>query len=117
MKSFKTIVAVVVALLILWGLWGSAKPFWDRYWLRKDMEAAAIYGTKHSLDQTVSFLNEKMKKEGQPFTAEDFEIEKDENNTVSIRIQYEDEIRAYGTTLKSLDFDVKVVAEEVKDIL
>ena len=93
------------------------KPYWNRYWFERDLEAAAIFGTKNSVKAIKSFLADKMQDRGWNLSGEDFLIEKDGNNTVYIGVSYEDEIEIFGATLKKLEFTVRVKAEEVKEYL
>ncbi len=93
----------------------TVKPYWNKYWLELQLEAASVYGTKNSIEETREFLNEKMEDEGYALTGEDFIIEKDENNNVSIRATYVDEISVFGLTLKELKFKVEKSSQEVKE--
>ena len=56
-----------------------------------------------------------MKDEGFSFKGDDFIIEKDENNTVSIKLTYADEISIFGLKLKKLKFTVERSSYEVKE--
>lgn len=105
---------LILVIAFLWCVVSAAKPYWDRHWLGKSMEAAAIYGTKHSMSETRKFLTKKMREEGWNFDGNDFVIEKSRNNTVSVRLTYEDEIRIFGHTFKELVFTVERSAEEVE---
>jgi hypothetical protein len=49
------------------------------------------------------------------FKGDDFIIEKDENNKVSISITYADEISIFGLTLKELSFTAERSSYEVKE--
>jgi flagellar basal body rod protein FlgB len=91
-------------------------PYWDRHWMGKHMEAAAIYATKHSIPKTRKFLTKKMMEEGWDFDGNDFVIEKERDKTVTIRIEYGDEIRIFGHTVKELNFMLEREAEEVEDM-
>jgi hypothetical protein len=83
--------------------------------MESDLEAAAVYGTKHSIEDTRKFLREKYKERGYDFDQEDFYIEKDEVNTVSIRITYEDKITFFGFILKELEFTLEVTQRETEE--
>ena len=93
------------------------RPYWDKYWLGNDMEAVAIYGTKNTIPHTKAFLTRKMKMAGRDFTAKDFTIEKEENNTTTISITYEDSIIIFGQVVKTLKFKVEKTKKEVALIL
>ena len=80
-----------------------------------DLKAAALYGTKHSIEDTGKFLREKYKERGYDFDQEDFHIEKDENKTVSIKITYQDEITFFGFILKELEFKLEVTERETEE--
>jgi hypothetical protein len=113
----KRILNVIIFLAIAWSLVCVGRPYWDRYWLGNDMEAAAIYGTKNTIGRTKSFLNRKMKMAGRAFKAEDFTIEKDENNRTTISITYEDKIIIFGQLVKTLKFTVVKTKKEVAEML
>jgi len=93
----------------------TARPYWNKYWLELQLEAASVYGTKNSVEDTRNFLSDKMEDEGFSFNGDDFVIEKDENNKVSIKITYADEISIFGLTLKELKFTVQRSSYEVKE--
>ncbi|MFH1930982.1 MAG: hypothetical protein ABIN18_05260 [Pseudomonadota bacterium] len=78
------------------------------------MKAAVLYGTKHSIEDTRKFLSGKVKERGYDFGPQDFHIEKDENNTVSISLTYQDEISFFGFILKKLEFTLDVTKRETK---
>jgi len=92
----------------------TARPYWNKYWLELHLEAASVYGTKNSIEDTRNFLSDKMEDEGFTFNGDDFIIEKDENNNVSIKLIYADKISIFGLTLKDLKFTVKRTSSEVK---
>ena len=92
------------------------RPYWHRNGLEKELKAASIYGTKNSVEATREFLDRKVKERGYDFTGEDFFIEKDERNNVTISIIYKDEVRIFDMTLKKLEFKVEETSSEVKDI-
>ena len=107
----KVIIGILVIVCIVSALW----PFWDRYWLGKELENVCVYGTKNSVEDTRKFLSERMKEKRYEFTGDDFSIEKDEKNRVYISITYMDEISILGMTLKKLQFTVERSAYEVKE--
>ena len=113
--KIKGIFMLVVCAVFIWCAVSSIKPYWDNYWLGQAIEVAAVYGTKNSLEATRKFLDTKMKEEGRDFAGEDFTIEKDEENNVTIRITYGDEIRVFGLKLKALELRVEKTAFEVKE--
>lgn len=110
-KLFLT--AVVIAAVIALG--SAVKPYWDRYWLEKDLEAVAVYGTKNSLDHTRDFLLKKIQEEGYPLGEQNLSIDKDSRNTVTITVHYSDRISIFGKELKKMDFTVTATAREVKE--
>ncbi len=102
------LVGVFIIVCILSALW----PFWDRYWLSKELENVCVYGTKNSVEDTRKFLSERMKEKRYDFSGDDFSIEKDEKNRIRISITYTDEISVLGKTLKELSFTVERSASE-----
>jgi hypothetical protein len=83
--------------------------------MESDLKAAAVYGTKHSIEDTRKFLREKYKERGYDFGREDFYIQKDEDNTVTIMVTYQDEITYFGFTLKELEFRLKATKRETEE--
>jgi hypothetical protein len=93
----------------------AARPYWNKYWLELQLEAASVYGTKNTIEETRNFLSDKMEAEGFSFKGDDFIIEKDESNSVVIRITYADEISIFGLTLKELKLTAERSSNEVKE--
>lgn len=112
----KAIFYIVVAG-IFWFVVCAIRPYWDRYWFESDMETVAVYGTKHSIEETREFLKKEFEDRGNEFDQKHFHIEKDDKNTVSISITYPDKIRFLGVTLKELEFTVEVTEQETKAFL
>lgn len=104
--------AVVIAALIAVG--SGVRPYWDKYWLGKDLEAGAVYGTKNKVDLTREFLLKKFQEEGYPIGEQNLFIDKDDRNTVTVTVHYSDKISIFGKELKKLDFTVTATAREIK---
>jgi hypothetical protein len=111
-KTFQYI--VIIAVLIL--AFSAARPYWNKYWIGKEVEAGAIYGTKNNIHDTLRFLTEKLKESGYDFQEDDFRVEKSKDNSVTISVEYEDSIRIFGVVLKKLNLRVQKSALEVKDL-
>lgn len=112
----KIIFYIVLIILIL--LAGSTIwPYWNKYVITSDLKAVALYGTKHSLEDTRKFLNKKIEEKGYIFDPEDLDIRKDENNTVSISLTYQDKISLFGIVLKELEFTVDVKQRFVREVM
>ena len=111
MKSALNVILVILVIILIVS---AVRPFWAKYRLGEDIEAAAIYCTKNSIEDTKRFLTQKMKESGDNFVGDDFSIEKNENNTVTISISYFDRIGFFGISLKTLDFTVEETVHEVK---
>jgi hypothetical protein len=113
--EMKDYIKFFIVFFFVWcAFLSTARPYWNKYWLELQLEAASIYGTKNSIEDTRNFLNDKMEDEGFSFKGDDFVIEKDENNKVSIKLTYADEISIFGLTLKELKFTAERSSEEVK---
>ena len=111
MKSaFNVILFFLIIILIV----SAVRPFWTKYRLGEEIEVAAIYGTKNSIEDTKAFLTQKLKESGRGFVGDDFNIEKNEHNTVTISITYEDRIGFFGVSLKTLEFTLKETVREIK---
>ena len=110
-KAIFYIVAIGLILLIVCAI----RPFWIQHGIKSDVKAAALYGTKHSIEDTEKFLSEKIKQRGYNFDPQEFYIEKDENNTVSISLTYQDEISFFGFILKKLEFALDMTERETEE--
>ncbi|MBW1786851.1 MAG: hypothetical protein JRK53_09600 [Deltaproteobacteria bacterium] len=113
----KKVINIVIVVLLVWAAFCAAKPFWYRYWLGIEVEAAAIYGTKNSIKDTKMFLTLRMTEEGYGFKGEDFYIEKQKNNTTTVGITYLDEIAMFGYPLIPLEFTIEKTVREVAEML
>jgi hypothetical protein len=115
MKTIKTFFIWVFFIALFLLAVATIRPYWQKYWIQKDMETAAIYGTKHSAEDTMALLGKKMKEEGRSFTGQDFDLSKDENKKVTITLHYADQIGLFGVELKELQFTVVATASEIKE--
>jgi hypothetical protein len=114
-KVMKSAFNIILLLLIIILTWSSVRPFWTKYWVGEDIETAAIYGTKNSIEDTKKFLIQKMTENGRNFVGDDFNIEKNKDNTVNISITYTDKISFFGVSLKPLEFTLRETAREIKE--
>ena len=117
MKSLSSIAKIAACIVFLLCVASAARPYWNKYWLGHEIRAAAIYGTKNSVSDTRKFLSEQIKYDWPSFSGKDFFIEKDENDTVTVGIEYCDAISVFGVSLKELEFTVEETAFEVGAIL
>ena len=76
----------------------------NKYRLTYDLEAAALYGTQHEIEETLEIFNQKAKDRGYDIDPEEIHIEKDENKTVSIKWTYQDKISFFSIILKKFEF-------------
>ena len=109
-KAIFYIISIGLIWLIVCAIW----PFWNQHGIKSDLKTAALYGTKHSIEDTRKFLSEKVKERGYDLDPQVFYIEKDEDNTVSISLTYQDEISFFGFILKKLEFTLDVTERETK---
>ncbi len=110
-KLFFYTIAIVIVIAI-----GSAvKPYWSKYWLHKELEAAAVYGTKNTLENTKEMLANKLKEEGYRIGEDQIYIEKDSKNTVTITVRYPDKISIFGKEIQKLQFTVSATEREIKE--
>lgn len=112
--KIKDAIMVIVGLALLWCVVSAIRPYWDKYWLEQEIRAVAIFGTKNSVEDIRRLLTRKMIEIGHGFSGEDFAIERDEDNNVTISIEYIDEIRVFGVTLKELEMTVEETVSEVE---
>jgi major membrane immunogen (membrane-anchored lipoprotein) len=111
-RVFQYIIAIGVLIVAL----SAARPYWSLYWIGKEVEAAAVYGTKNRIDDTQDLLDKKMKDGGYRLRGKDFHIEKNAKNRVTITVQYKESISIFGIVLKELNLTVEKTASEVKDL-
>jgi hypothetical protein len=111
-KLILYIVSIGFILLIGCSIW----PYWNKSLITSDLETAAIYGTKHDIEDTQDLVREKMKERGYVFDSENLHIKKDEDNNVSISLTYQDNINFFGIVLKELKFTVNVNETYIKEV-
>jgi hypothetical protein len=110
-KAIFYIVSIGLILLIVCAI----RPYWTQHGIKSDLKEAVLYGTKHSIEDTEKFLSAKAKARGYKFGPREFYIEKNENNTVSISLTYQDEISIFGLILKELEFTLDMTERETKE--
>lgn len=111
------IIFYVVSIAIILLIGSAIRPYWNKYWITSDLETVALYGTKHDIEKTQKLLDEKIEDRGIDFEPEDLNLEKDENQTVTISLSYRDKISLFGVVLKDLDFTVDVTEENTKEVM
>jgi len=105
---------VILLFLIIIFIGSAVRPFWTKYWIGEDIRAAAIYGTKNSVEDTKKLLIQKLEESGRDFVGDNFIIRKNEYKTVTISITYTDKISFFGVSLKTLEFTLQETVHEVK---
>lgn len=115
MKTIKSLFVWGLLISLVLGAYSVIRPYWNRYWIQKEMETAAVYGTKHSEEATLELLLRKMRQEGYTFTEQDFIIDKDPNKKVIVTLHYTDRIGLFGVEFKKLPFTVTASATEIKE--
>ena len=115
MKTIKTYFLWTFLIALLLCAVSVIRPYWNKYWIQKDMETAAIYGTKHSVQATTKMLLDKMHREGYTFTEQDIAIDKQPNKKVTITLHYTDYIGLFGLEFKELPFILTASSIELKE--
>jgi hypothetical protein len=92
-------------------------PFWDRYWFEAEISTAAVYGTKHDIDEARRMIEEKAADRGIDLEEGELGVSKNQHNTVSVAVTYPDAIAAFGITLKTLEFTIEVIQYETEQIM
>jgi hypothetical protein len=115
MQTIKTLLSYALLIGLVLGGYSTIRPYWNKYWIHRDMETAAIYGTKRSEEDTLAFLVKKMRQEGHGFTEEDFIFDKDPDGKVTITLHYKDRIDLLGVEVKELHFTLTASATEIKE--
>ena len=117
-QKMRDFIKISVFLIFLCCLALSAtRPYWEKYCLELQLEAASVYGADNSLGDTRTFLDKIMREEGYYFSGDDFVIEKDKDCRVAIRLDYLDEISFFGITLTEIRFTAEGNSKEPKGIL
>jgi len=114
MKSVIKIIHLGLAIFLICSILNVVKPYMGKYWLEMQLERVAVFGIKHNMSDTVNLLISKMRVEGYEFEEDDFVINKDKDNNVSISITFNDEIGVLGVTLKELTLHAEASALDVK---
>jgi len=112
-KIILYVLSIAFILLIGCSIW----PYWNRYLINNYLEEAAIYGTKHGIADTKEFLQKKIEGRGYVFDPENLDIDKDENNAVTIAFTYHDQISFFGMEIKELEFSLEVTEKNIKTTL
>jgi hypothetical protein len=115
MQAIKTLFSYALLIALVLGAYSTVRPYWNKYWIQRDMDTAAIYGTKRSENETLAFLAKKMRQEGRKFTEEDFIVDKDPGGKVTITLHYADRIGLLGFEAKKLHFTLTASATEIKE--
>jgi hypothetical protein len=111
----KNLFLTAVAIAIVIAIGSAVKPYWDKYWIQKELEVAAVYGTKHTLENTKVFLLNKLKEEGYRIGGDEIYIEKDSKNHVTVTVRYSDKISIFGKELQKLHFTLTATEREIKE--
>lgn len=111
----KKLFSYAIAIAIILAVGGAVRPYWNRYWLQKELEVAAVYGTKNTLENTKQRLLNKLSEEGYPIGENDIFIEKDSKNSVTVTARYSDKISIFGKEFRKLQFIVTATEREVKE--
>ena len=45
-------VLYIVSIGLIWLIVCGIRPYWNKYWINSDLKAVALYGTKHSTQDT-----------------------------------------------------------------
>jgi len=109
------IILYIVSIGLILLLVSALLPYGNKYFINADLKAAALYGTKHSIEETQRFFSEKMEERENVFDPTKLHIEKDENKTVSIKLTYKDKISFLGIVLKELEFTLDVTERYLKE--
>ena len=112
-KMIFYILSFAVLLVVLNAIW----PFINNYFINSELKKAALYGTKHSIQETRDLLVKNLEKKDIVYDPEKLSIEKNEYKTVTISLSYEDEISIFGITLKELKFDLSVKEKHIDAFL
>ena len=112
-KLILYVVSIGVLLLVVNAVW----PYVNKYFVTTDLKKAALYGTKHSIPETLNLLNKSLKERGLVYDPEKLKINKNENKTVTISLIYEDEINILGISLKELQFKISVKEEYLREYM
>ena len=103
------IVLGVIVIAVACTVW----PFFSKSRINYDLKEAALYGTKHTIGETRKFLTKALEERAVSYDPENLIIEKDEKNTVTITLFYEDTIHFFGIVIKELEFELEVQQKNV----
>ena len=108
------IVSVGAILFFALSVW----PYVNKSLIKAELKNAALYGTKHTIDDTYQFVSKELSKKKILFNDSDgLNILKDDNNNVSIQLNYQDRITFFGIVLKELDFELDVTEQDTKEFI
>jgi hypothetical protein len=110
----KNLFLIALAVVMVIAIGSAVKPYWNKYWMQKEIEVAAVYGTKNTPEDTKAFLLSKLKEEGYRIREEDIYVEKDPKNNVTVTVRYSDKIAIFGKELQKLHFTLTATEREIQ---
>lgn len=110
--SMSDLIKIFVGLCLLWFGWQFADPYWDKYWLTKEVEKAATYGAKKNIESVRGLLTESFAGYGVQKTGQDCYVYKDERNVVTIKCEYDAKVEVFGNLLHTYRMKIAVTKKE-----
>ena len=110
--SIGDMVKILIGIALIWFGWQFADPYWDKYWLTKEVEKAATYGTKRDLEQVRGLLTDAFRDSGIQKTGNDCYVYKDERSFVTIKCEYTAQVEVFGELLHTYKMKIAVTKKE-----
>ncbi len=110
--SMGDLIKIFVILCLIWFGWQFADPYWDKYWLTKEVEKAATWGTKRDVEQVRPLLTDALANYGIQKTGQDCYVYKDDRNFVTIKVEYDAKVEIFGNLLHTYKMKIAVTKRE-----
>jgi hypothetical protein len=106
------LIKILVGIALIWFGWQFADPYWDKYWLTKDIEKTATYATKRDIESARVLLTDSLRDYGTGKTGQDCYMQKDDRNVVSIRCEYDAKVAVFGYLLHTYHIKIAITKRE-----
>ncbi len=106
------IIKILLILAVIWVGWKFAEPYWDKYWLTKEVEKAATFGIKRGEDMTRKLITDAFADAKIPKTGQDCYVFLDERKVMTVRCEYDAKVELFGKLLHTYRMKIEIAKKE-----
>jgi hypothetical protein len=110
--SMGDLIKILIGACLIWFGWQFADPYWNKYWLTKEIEKAATFGTKRGEEAVRGLLTDAFNNYGIQKTGNDCYVYKDERNFVTVKCEYDAKVEVFGELLHTYRIKIQVTKKE-----